>query len=79
MTNTKLLEEAIDRSGLKKGKIAERLGISRAGLINLINNRAEFRASQIMTLCDLLSLTTAQRDAIFFAVDGGLNPPNETV
>lgn len=79
MTNTKLLEDAIDRSGLKKGKIAERLGISRAGLINLINNRAEFRASQIMVLCDLLSLTTDQRDAIFFAVSGGLNTPKETV
>lgn len=79
MTDTKLLEEAIDRSGLKKGKIAERLGISRAGLINLINNRAEFRASQIMILCDLLGLTTDQREAIFFAVSGGLNTPNETV
>lgn len=70
MTNTKLLEAAIERSGLKKGKIAERLGVSRGGLINLINNRAEFRASQIQVLCDLLGLTTAQRDAIFFAVDG---------
>lgn len=78
MTNTKLLEDAIDRSGLKKGKIAERLGISRAGLINLINNRAEFRASQIMALCDLLSLTTAQRDAIFFAVGGVSNTPEAT-
>jgi plasmid maintenance system antidote protein VapI len=71
MTNTKLLEEAIARSGLKKGKIAEVLGVSRAGLINLINNRSEFKASQITVFSNLLGLTTEQRDAIFFAVNGG--------
>lgn len=71
MTNTKLLEAAIERSGLKKGKIAERLGVSRGGLTNLINNRAEFRASQIQVFCELLKLTAEQRDAIFFAAGGG--------
>lgn len=70
MTNTKLLEEIILQSGLKKGKIAERLGISRAGLANLINGRAEFKASQILVLSDMLNLTDEKRDAIFFAVDG---------
>jgi plasmid maintenance system antidote protein VapI len=71
MTNTKLLEEAIEQSGLKKGKIAERLGLSRAGLSNLINGRAEFRASQILVLSDMLGLSDAERDAIFFAEFGG--------
>lgn len=70
MTNTKILEKAIKDSGLKKGHIAERLGVSRAGLINLINNRSEFKASQIQVLCDLLGLTEEQRNAIFFAVSG---------
>ena len=70
MTNTKLLEDAIERSGLKKGYIAERLGVSRGGLTNLCNNRAEFKASQIQVLCDLLKLTDEQRNAIFFAVSG---------
>lgn len=71
MTNTKLLEEAIERSGLKKGKIAERLGVSRAGLANLINGRAEFKVSQMLVLSDMLGLTDATRDAIFFAPSGG--------
>lgn len=71
MTNTKLLEEAIEKSGLKKGKIAERLGISRAGLANLINGRAEFKVSQMLVLSDMLGLTDAKRDAIFFAQSGG--------
>lgn len=70
MTNTKLLEEAIARSGLKKGYIAERLGVSRAGLFNLINNRAEFRASQMNIMEEILNLTPAQKDAIFFAKSG---------
>lgn len=71
MTNTKMLERVIKEKGLKKGYIAERLGLSRGGLINLINNRSEFRVSQIQTLCEILNLTEDQRNAIFFAVDGG--------
>lgn len=70
MTNTKMLEQIIKARGLKKGYIAEQLGVSRSGLINLINNRAEFRASQIQTLTSLLNLNEAQRNAIFFACDG---------
>lgn len=76
MTHTKLLEQAIERSGLKKGKIAECLGVSRAGLINLINGRAEFKVSQMLVLSALLKLTTAERDAIFFGQCGGLKPPS---
>ncbi len=71
MTNTKLLEQIIKDSGLKKGYIAERLGVSRAGLLNLINNRAEFKVSQIRVLCNLLNLTDTQRNVIFFAANGG--------
>ena len=70
MTNTKLLEKAIERSGLKKGKIAEHLGISRAGLINLVNGRAEFKISQMLVLCNLLGLTKEERESIFFGVGG---------
>ena len=70
MTNTKMLEDAIARSGLKKGFIAKRLGVSRAGLANLIHNRAEFRASQMNIMEELLKLTPKEKDAIFFAKDG---------
>ena len=70
MTNTELLAEAISRSGLKKGYIAERLGVSRTGLNNLINTRAEFRASQMVALAELLGLTVEEKNAIFFAQRG---------
>ena len=70
MTNTELLEKAIKDSGLKKGFIAGKLGLSRAGLANCINNRAEFKLSHVGMLCDLLKLDVEQRNAIFFARSG---------
>lgn len=70
MNDTKLLEQAIKDSGLKKGYIAEKLGLSRTGLANCINNRAEFKTSHVATLCDLLNLSAEQRNAIFFARNG---------
>ena len=70
MTNRELLERVIQDSGLKKSHIAECLGVSRAGLSNLLRGRSEFRQSQMQKLCELLNLSEEQRTAIFFAVDG---------
>jgi plasmid maintenance system antidote protein VapI len=71
MTNTALLEQAINDSGLKKSFLAEKLGISRQSLTSLLNGQTEFKASQIHALTALLGLTAERRDAIFFAVNGG--------
>lgn len=71
MTDKALLEKAIKDSGYKKSYLAERLGLSRAGFSNCLSNKAEFKASQIATLCELLQLDTAQRNSIFFAASGG--------
>lgn len=67
MTNIELLEKKIQQSGLKKGYIAEKLGVSRATFCALLSNKAEFKASQIRVLCDLLDIQddTMVR-AIFF-------------
>lgn len=75
MTDTALLEQAIKDSGLKKSYIAQQVGLSRAGLCNCINNRSEFKASQINALCNLLSIDLAQRNRIFFAPKGVQNTP----
>lgn len=75
MTDTKKLEKAIKDSGYKKSYIAKQIGLSRGGLCNCINNRAEFRASQINALCNLLKLDIAQRNAIFFGLSGGCDTP----
>ena len=71
MTNTKLLEEKIRQSGLKKGYLAEQLGISRTTFYTLLRNNSDFKASQIKTLCDILGITDDETlKAIFFAPNG---------
>lgn len=67
MTNTSLLERFIEESGYKKSHIIKALGISRYGFALKCNNKAEFRASEIETLCNLLKIGTKDRMAIFFA------------
>lgn len=71
MTNTNLLEAKIKQSGLKKGYLAERIGVSRTTFYALLHNEAEFKASQIKTLCELLGIhDTETMQNIFFAHPG---------
>ena len=67
MTNTTLLEEYIKRSGYKKKFLIESLGISRYGFVLKCSNKAEFKASEIDILCNLLKISNKDRMAIFFA------------
>lgn len=78
MTDSQKLKDKIQKSGKKKGYLADVLGVSRATFYNLINNKAEFKASQIDVLCKELGITAlAERKDIFFASNGSLNEPNE--
>lgn len=65
MTDTKQLNEVIKRSKLKKNQVAKFLNITRSCLWLKINNKREFRASEITKLTVLLNLTQKQRDDIF--------------
>lgn len=67
MTNTNLLRECIKKSGLKQAAIAKKCGFSRQTLINKIEGRSEFTASDIAIISKMLSLTPSKRDCIFFA------------
>lgn len=67
MTKTHLLEDYINKSGLKKSHIAKEIGLSRYGFNLKCNNKAEFKASEIEALCNLLNISTKDRMAIFFA------------
>lgn len=68
MTDTVLLNKAIDDCGLKRSFIAKRLHLSTYGLARKINNLSEFTASEIDMFCDLLGISSLeQRFAIFFA------------
>lgn len=67
MTNTSLLEQYIEKSGYKKSYIAAQLGITAYGLALKINNKSEFKASEMTILCKLLKISARDKAAIFFA------------
>ena len=68
MTNTELLNQRIDESGLKKSYIAKALGIRTDTLSRKINNEREFKASEINALCDVLGIEgLEEKEQIFFA------------
>ena len=67
MTDTMLLREKIDQSGYRLRFIANKMGLTYQCFLNKINNKSEFKASEIQALHDLLDLTEDERIAIFFA------------
>ena len=67
MTDTILLEKRIKESGLKRGKLADSLGISMQALKKKTNGDREFKASEIKMLCDMLGIQDHEEvDRIFF-------------
>jgi len=67
MTNTEVLNEKIDTSGLKREFIAKEMGISRFSLNKKIKNEVEFKATEIDCLCKLLKIVKLEdRWDIFF-------------
>lgn len=67
MTNTKLLEEYIEKSGYKRSHLAKALNITSYALALKITNKSEFKASEINTLCAVLDIPVEGRMSIFFA------------
>lgn len=67
LTNLNELNRLIEASGIKKQKIAEALGLSRQGLLNKLSGERPFQLAEIAPLCDLLRLTSEQRDKIFLS------------
>lgn len=68
MTNTRLLNDLIQQSGLKKVFIAEKVGLTPVGLHNCITGKSEFKATQIGIMCNLLGITDLElKEAVFFA------------
>ncbi len=66
MTNTALLRKLIREKGLKLFFIADCLGISPISLKRKIDNVTEFRPSQIVQMCEILGIETAEeREQIF--------------
>lgn len=69
MTNTSLLRKKIDESGYKLRFIASKLSITYQGFLKKINNETEFKASEMQILRELLNLTDAEFEQIFFTLN----------
>ena len=70
MTDTKKLLEVIKDSGLRKGFIAGKLGITTYGFQKKVENKSQFKAEEIKILCDLLGITSLEeKERIFFATN----------
>lgn len=66
MTDTVKLRQKIRDSGYRIHFVAEKIGLSYQGFQNKVENRQDFRTSEIKGLCDLLGIDAQERDAIFF-------------
>ena len=66
MTNSLMLRKWIDDKGLKLKGVAAKLDITPYALQRKIDNRSEFKASEIVTFVADLGMTPDERDHIFF-------------
>lgn len=73
LIDTNALRKKIDDSGISITYIAGKIGITREGFYNKLNNITEFKASEIVCLSQLLHLSDNDRNCIFF---GHLNELN---
>ncbi len=63
-TNTRLLKGRIVEKGLTDGQVAQAIGVSRQTFSKKVNNLVDFKASEILALCDLLGIE--EKDRYFF-------------
>lgn len=69
MTNTKKLRALIVERGYTQERVAAHLGITTASLNYKINNKREFKATEIKMLVELLKISEGDIPVIFFACD----------
>lgn len=69
MIDTELLQEKLNKSSFRMTFVAKELGITYQALLNKLNNKCEFNAGEIISLRQLLHLTGAEVDRIFFMYD----------
>ncbi|SDH02877.1 hypothetical protein [Marvinbryantia formatexigens] len=68
MTDTVALKELIGKKGLKMKYVAEYLGLSAYGFQLKVENKQEFKTSEVSALCELLQIDSlSEKEKIFFA------------
>ena len=64
MTDSNKLREKIYEKGMTQREVAEKIGISFQSLSYKMNNKIEFRASEMEKLCKILDIK--DKDSYFF-------------
>ncbi len=68
MTDSEALRSLIEGKGLKMKFVAEHLGLSAYGFQLKVDNRQEFKTSEVTALCELLEINSLlTKEKIFFA------------
>ena len=67
MTDSSRLKDVVEKSGLKKTFIAEKLGLSYQGYLKKENVKSEFMAKEISVMKDLLRLSNKEVSEIFLS------------
>lgn len=69
MTRSDKLRQKIQSSGYKYKYIADVLGLSYYGLKRKIDNKNFFNTKEVQELCEILKISTDEKEYIFFAPD----------
>lgn len=79
MTNSKELRKLIEEKGFKLKYVAEYLGLSAYGFNLKLNNKQEFKTSEVAALCELLGIVSLDvKEKIFFCKIDDLKSPLAT-
>lgn len=70
MTDSRELRRRIEQSGYKYKFLAQKIGVCPSSLQFKIDNKREFRVSELDGLAGILGLTPREKDAIFFCESG---------
>lgn len=66
MTNSKLFREKVESLGITYTYLAEKTGITRESLYGKVQNKTEFKASEILNISKVLQLEQKEINDIFF-------------
>lgn len=80
MTDTEALRYIINKRGFKIKFVAETLGLSTYGFLLKVNNKQEFKTSEVAALCELLQIESLEeKEAIFFAKQDDYKSSNDKI
>jgi len=71
VVNTEMLNNTIKDKGVKKGWIADKMGVSRQCLYLKLQGQTPISVNEMVVLTNLLQLTDNERDIIFLS-NGGI-------